>query len=162
MKTHIVIHGLDQLRHKLDDMAKKTGHGLDEPMKKALLFVHQRVPPESSVPRPGPGEWAAKTSPAQKRAFFAQLRKQGGWRHRTNNIVRGITTEVRTITRGVTGLIGTNSDRAGFVISKERIAGQGPQALFHRDRWFTLQDVVEKSQDGVIAIFKDWIQGLVQ
>ncbi len=158
----VVVIGLDGLDKKLNTIRYKLGSQLKEPMTKALLYVHQNVPSESSVPLPAPGEWAAKTSPAQKRAFFAQLRDRGGWTARTNNMVRKITTTTRTIGATVFGFIGTNEEYAPWVISKEKINGKGPQAFFHMGRWFTLQEVVEKSQNGIVKIFSDWLGDLIK
>ena len=56
----------------------------------------------------------------------------------------------------VVGIVGTALEYAPFVIDENR------QAKQHRGRWYTLQGVVEKAQDGIKRIFEEAIRNLIK
>lgn len=105
--------------------------------KKAVLYVHSTVPPYPA------------TRPNQKYI-------------RTETLGRKITTEVRPVTgTRVVGVIGSDTVYAPWVISDKAVGKRGPQAWMHKDRWWTLQDVVRKARGKVKEIYQDALHKLV-
>jgi hypothetical protein len=75
---------------------------------------------------------------------------------RTGTLGREIYDRVRSIGSSIVGVIGSPTVYALHVIWR------ATQAWMHRGRWWTLQDVLEKSRDGVIRIFEDDIRRLIR
>jgi hypothetical protein len=75
---------------------------------------------------------------------------------RTGTLGREIYDRVRSLGSSVVGVVGSPTVYAPYVIWRNT------QAWMHRGRWWTLQDVLEKSRDGVVRIFEDAIRRLIR
>jgi hypothetical protein len=149
----------DDIIRKFEERQKKMRDGLRTATEKATAYAHSQVPKYPTPP--APGEWARKTSPAQKRAFFVQLRA-GGWKKRTGTLGRSIATDVRELGSSFVGVIGTGVVYAPYVISDKAVEQRGPQALMHAGRWWTLQGVVRGAKDEIMKIYKRVIGEVTQ
>lgn len=67
---------------------------------------------------------------------------------RTGTLGRTINTEVRGFGSETVGVIGSPTEYAPLVIDRQR------QAWMHQDRWWTLQDTVEKARDRAVEIIQ--------
>lgn len=81
------------------------------------------------------GHWAANTTPAQKRAFFAQL-KNGGWKSRTMVLAKKWTWRFVESPGRIAAEIGNNAKYAQYVQSGEM------QAAMHRGIWQNTDEAV--------------------
>ena len=96
-------------------------------------------------PPPGDGEWAANTTPRQRRAFFALLRRGAISGRRTGTLGRRWTHRVQRGADQVLAEVGNNTEYGPFVQSKLF------QARFHRGRWQTDQVVMEAELPRLVA-----------
>ena len=81
---------------------------------------------------------------------------------RTNRLGQSITTAVNTVGGRVVGTIGTNVDYAPWVISSEKTPDSGgPQAQYHKKRWWTLQGVVADAWPHVLDIYQKRLKELI-
>jgi hypothetical protein len=134
----IIITGLDDLINDFERIHKDLKKTLEIATHKAMDYVHSTVPP---YPAPRPNQTY----------------------QRTETLGRSITTEVRNLGSDIIGAIGTNTVYAPWVISDEAVPGLGgPQAWMHKGRWWTLQGVVRKASDQIIAIYTIAIKKLVE
>ena len=133
------IFGLEKLTEKLKKLsAPQLTSKLKETTWKATLYVHGKLPSESSIPTRGTYD-------------------------RTGVMVASITTDVESMGSGFVGLIGTKMSYAPWVISSEEAAnGDGPQAWMHVGRWYTLQGHLKKYQKDVNKFFEDLIKRLTR
>jgi hypothetical protein len=60
-------------------------------------------------------------------------------------------------------VIGTDVKYAPWVISEKKGKNQaGPQAWFHKERWYTLQGVVRDNQESIINVYRRGIRRLLR
>lgn len=152
----VEIKDFTKLQRKFNNLSDLEDE-LEKTTDKAVKFTLGEIPsnPPKSVRR---GFQSAK----QRRWFFAALRSgaiEVPYR-RTGTIGRTNFGEVRKLGNDIAGVIGNNTVYAPWVISSEKIGNRGPQAKFHKG-WYTLQGVVQKAKDGIIKIYEDWIEGLL-
>ncbi len=138
------ITGLDRVLKKLGKLS--TFDVFEPPMQRSVLKIHHAI--AEAPPPPRPGEWASKTTQAQKRAFFAKVRS-GKYRGRTGTLGRRWTTAVVKTADGLEGRIGNNTEYGPWVQSKRF------QARFHKVRWKTDDDVLRELRDDIIDDFRD-------
>lgn len=74
---------------------------------------------------------------------------------RTRVLGNSLTTEVRSLGSEVVGVLGTETIYGPYVIGEER------QARVHRGRWYTLQAVLRSAKDGIIRIFEERVQRML-
>lgn len=111
---------------------------IEKTTRKAVLYVHGRVPPYPAPP-------------------------MGSTYKRTGTLGKGINTDVKVMGSDVVGTIGSPTAYAPMVISDEEVPGKGgPQAPVHKGRWYTLQGVVRKAQDAVNKFFEDMVERLTR
>jgi len=136
---NFTIFGLNKLTAKLRRLsAPQLTSEIKKTTLKATLYVHGKLPSESSIP------------------------KRGTYK-RTGNMVASITTDVKTMGGEMVGVIGTNMSYAPWVISSERVPnGDGPQAWMHKGRWYTLQAHLKKYQKDVNKFFEDMVRRLTK
>lgn len=91
-----------------------------------------------------PGVWAANTSPKQKAAFFAKLKRGEGGGRTGQYGGAWMTTVSRTATT-VTAETKNPTNYAGWVGSEDR------QARFHRGRWPTDVKILEAEAPRLLA-----------
>jgi len=141
----VEIKGLEELQRKLDMADETIKRELAQAMEKAVSRIWDSVAkyPNSG---PAPGEWAAMTTPAQKAAFFAQMR-EGGWQGQTGTLGRLWKGKVHSTGGGIKGVVSNTVPYAIFVQGSK-------QAPFHAGRWQTAQQVVEKEQGKVNGYFE--------
>ncbi len=113
------------IRYLTQTTPRKIRDGLKESFKDALIYVHSNIPP---YPPPRPGQ-----------------RYRRGLDPRSQRLGQSYTTRVEEKETTIHGFLGTVVTYAPWVVSKEKTASGGPQAWMHQGRWYTLQDVVEKS-----------------
>jgi hypothetical protein len=126
----IIYKGFEEFSRKVEGMARRMRGEMETTTRKAVLYVHSTVPPY-------PGEPA------------------GSEYRRTGTLGRSIGTEVRPIGVGFVGIIGTPTVYAPYVISEEAVGSRGPQARFHKGRWWTLQGVVRKAFPKVVGMYEE-------
>lgn len=122
---------LAKLQHMEPELAKAA--------EQSVLYVHGQVPAYPPAP-------------------------EGSDYVRTGTLGRTVTTmgaasgealsRVETIGGRPTGVIGTALEYAPYVIDENQ------QAWMHAGRWWTLQDVVRRSRDGVVRIYEETIRKL--
>lgn len=82
---------------------------------------------------------------------------------RTGTLGREIYDQVRPVGSGFVGVIGSPTVYGPWVISDEKLSdGRGPQAKVHQGRWWTLQEILRKSIDGVKQIYIAGIKALLR
>lgn len=87
-RVSIQIRGVETVAKRLQGMENPAKIIDPEVRKWAKGFVLRKLYGEQNYgPKPGRGVWAANTTPAQKRAFFAKLNR-GEWTGRTGNLGR--------------------------------------------------------------------------
>lgn len=142
----ISLNGLEAVLKKLGKFA--TLDILEPPMERSLLKIEEKMKTYPSPP--ASGEWAANTSPRQKRAFFALLRAgriKGG---RSGTLGRRWTHAITRTGGGMEGRVGNNVPYAAWVQSARF------QARFHQARWQnTDQSVLDSLRDEIIRDFED-------
>jgi hypothetical protein len=116
----------------------------------------EKLPPYPSPP--APGEFAAKTTRAQQKAFFAQLRA-GGWSGRTGELGRSVQVlsgETESLGGDVSVVVGSRLDYARWVIGDET------QARLHKERWWTLEGQLDKRADDIVDVFAEALEGWLE
>jgi len=131
--------GLDKLTAKLKRLsAPELTRELEKTTRKAVLYVHGKVPSYPAAPF-------------------------GSTYERTGTLGRGINTKVKTMGSNVVGLIGSPISYAPWVISDKEVNGIGPQTRTHTATgWYTLQAVVRKAQDAVNRIFENMVKRIIR
>lgn len=126
--------GLDKLTAKLKRLsAPELTREMEKTTRKAVHYVHGKVPPYSSIPKP-PGSTYV----------------------RQGTLGKSINTDVKTMGGNVVGTIGSALSYSPYVIDEKRQAG------IHKGRWYTLQGVVKKAQAAVNRIFNDMVRRLTR
>lgn len=134
---NVSLRGFREFDGKIARLNGELTDAMKKATEKAVLYVHSKVP---AYP------------PTRPRQSYI----------RTGDLGRSITTEVKSISGGFQGSIGTNKVYAPWVISDRSLSdGRGPQAWMHKGRWWTLQGVVKDNVDGVIEIFKRAVRDLL-
>lgn len=129
------LRGLEELKARLDSLAKGMAGALKEASGEAALYAHSQVPPYPTAPT-------------------------GSTYRRTGTLGRSITTDVRTLGSKYVGVIGTATVYAPWVISEKPVGSRGPQAWMHVGRWWTLHGVVRGAHDEIMRIYRKAILGL--
>lgn len=150
MAGGIEIKGIDKLFKKLDKVAAQET--LRPPMQRSVMRIQQDMAEYPETPTPGVwAAWVNSHSPekaaAIRGAFFAQK-----WRGRTGTLGRRWTTKVTSNAKGLIGKIGNNTKYGPFAQSKQFQAG------FHRDRFQTDVDVMERNKSEIVADFQRTIE----
>lgn len=129
--------GWQEFDTKISRLNGELSQSMKKATEKAVLYVHSKVP---AYPPTRPGQTYK----------------------RTGDLGRSITTDVKSISGGYQGSIGTNKIYAPWVISDRSVSGgSGPQAWMHKGRWWTLQGVVKDNVDGVMEIFRRAVRDLL-
>lgn len=139
----VEVKGLQELLKRFGDSNKIVNSEIKRAMDKSVKHLKRLV--KVYPPPIPPGHWAAHTTPAQKRAFFAQMR-EGGWTGRTDALKRSITTEVRGMGGEIRGIVGANMPYDIYVIGPK-------QAAFHKGRWKTMVQHAKEQADKIEEFF---------
>lgn len=137
----IEINGLDAVLKKLGKLG--TLDILEEPVERSLLKIEEKM--KTYARQPAQGEWAANTSPRQKRAFFALLRAGRITGRRSGTLGRRWTHAITRTSDGMEGKVGNNVPYAAYVQSARF------QARFHQARWTNTDQAVVDSLRGEIV-----------
>lgn len=143
------IEGLDALSRKLQSL-EQFQRTMRAPMEAAVSVVRRDI---AQVPRKSKGAFTRYATAAQKRAYWAQVRK-GTIGHDSNGYVRTNalrnrwTSEVQTTTGGVRGVVGNNEPHAVFV------QGDRQQKFHAVSGWRKADKVVKYNRDKVQRIFQ--------
>jgi len=142
----ITIKGVDALMKKLGKAA--AIETLRPPMTRGVMRLQRDM-----ADAPGPiakGHWAANTTPGQRRAYFAKVKRLGKHPKRTGSAKRW-TTKVVVSVNGLQGKVGISAKSGDsylpFVYSDRFQAG------FHRGRWRTDQQARDKNEPAIVADF---------
>lgn len=135
------ITGDKELQAKLQRLAQfaRGGPKAQQTMKKSVLYVHSQVP---GYPAPPAGSTYRRTGTLGRSVTTLA----GGNVHALSRIEGG---------PPVRGIVGTRLGYAGYVIDRLR------QAWMHKGRWWTLQDVVQKSSGGIRKIWEAALKELI-
>lgn len=172
--------GFDELENAIEQLPEWALDSAVPAMTDATLYIHENIPeyPGISADSFAPDGWSF-VSEKQRRFFFAAVRegKIRGWawqvdqvmgQHgkmidyghpqkvgsaRTGTLGRQFTEETRRDESSVTGLVGTNTPYAPWVVGPdypgETIGSQTMyQARIHARRWWQFYDVFEEHADG--------------
>jgi len=132
------IFGLDKLTAKLRRLsAPQLTSEIKKTTLKATLYVHGKLPSESSIPTRGTYK-------------------------RTGRLGRELHSEVKGMGSGFVGIIGSPTPYSPWVISTEAAHGAGPQVSWHKGRWYTLQAHLKKYQKDVNKFFEDLVRRLTK
>jgi hypothetical protein len=132
----IRIEGLDQLKKFFVESSALLRMEQKRTMTEVMTGIHERVP---------------DYPPAPPNSSY----------RRTGQLGRSISTKVQALNDIVVGEIGTNLDYAPHVISSEATPNGGPQAWMHKDRWWTLQGVVDGAMDWATERFQEMVDRLL-
>lgn len=146
--TEIAITGLDRVIAKLGRVA--TLDILEAPMERSLLKIEEKM--KTYPPPPTSGQWAANTTPRQKRAFFALLRAGRIKGTRSGTLGRRWTHAITKTNDGMEGRVGNNVPYGPWVQS------QRFQARFHQGRWPTDEQVMQELRPGIVRDFEETIR----
>lgn len=133
----------------LDEAARAFSVDVDDAVRvsveRSLLRMQRALQVYPSPP--APGEWAANTTPGQRRAFFAKLRAGQAGR-RSGALARGWVVRVS----GSGEITGTLENRVEYA---QFVQGDSMQARFHRGRWQTDRAVVEDEVSTLVDDLND-------
>lgn len=159
--SSIEIRGVDELIRKLGKI--EGVKILEAPMKRSTDRLQNELADYDSVPKLGPGEWAAwvaNRSPEKAKqirgAYWAKVKKAGKHPGRTGILSKRWKTRIRKSAQGLTGTVGNNTKYGPFVQS-ERF-----QARLHRKRWKTDQQVTYNNRNAIVADFEQEIRRALQ
>ncbi len=147
MPITIEIEGVEDLARKFDAAGQVMV--LRPPMVRGLARLED---PIKTYPPPiASGHWAANTTPRQRRAFFALLRTRRISGKRTGTLGRRWTSRITEKGASLEGEWGNVTAYGHWV------QGHGDQVAFHRGRWITDQQVVDRNRQ---AIADDFAQAI--
>lgn len=155
----VTLEGLEALQKKLGTLTALQENYLKPVTQEAVLYVHSTIPEYPNRP----------TEPypfvSQKQRIFVIIAIKTGEidvpYRRTGSVGRSITTHVSEVGNNVVGIIGTSLENAGWVISSEPSPIGGPQAAYHKKRWWTLQGVVADAWPQVLEIYQKRLNELL-
>lgn len=142
----IEIRGVDELIRKLGSV--EGVKVLEDPMRRSVNRLQRDIANYDAVPKMRPGEWAAKTSLKQKRAYWFKVKQLGKHPGSTGTLGKRWTTRITRSQGGLTGKIGNNTAYAPWVQSEKW------QARMHRKRWKTDQEVTYNNRNAIVADFE--------
>ena len=143
MPVTITLYGARRLIGKFD--AAQRLAILRPPMTRALARLED---PIKSYPPPiASGHWAANTTPRQRRAFFALLRARRISAKRTGTLGRRWASKITEKGVNLEGEWGNVTAYGPFV------QGEATQARFHRGRWITEQQVIDRNRQASVDDF---------
>ncbi len=152
MPITIQIEGADDLARRFD-MAGQI-RVLRPPMVRSLARLED---PIKTYPPPIPaGHWAANTKPKQRRAFFAQLRAGRISGKRTGTLGRRWTSKITEKGASLEGEWGNVTAYGHWV------QGHSDQVAFHRGRWITDQQVVDRNRQAIVDDFAQAITAALE
>lgn len=135
----IRMHGLDQYTGKMQRISTNMPGELKKLTEKAVLYAQSEIPGYPAAP-------------------------SGSTYRRKGTLGRAVTaapgsplpslTRVESLGAGVRGVIGGRLDYIGYVIDAVS------QAWMHRNRWYTLQKVIEGARGGIEKIYRTGILDL--
>lgn len=135
MQVDVRINGLSGLIGKINRIERGKVTALRDAAKQTSSYLLREIPPP---PPPLPSY------------------------RRTGKLEKSFKGKVTPVSRGYTVSISNPTTYAPWVISDSRIGGAGPQAWMHRGRWYTIQQVLRKSKDGVLTIYKNALRRLME
>lgn len=120
--------GLQREIREMREFGSRAGRAARSAMEEGLVFLHSEVPPYSDIPK----------RPDQT------YRRTGLLGRSITSMAGGIPGSLSRVRRlfgdDIVGVWGSAVKYAQYVI------GRGTQAWFHRDRWYTLQGLIEDNQ----------------
>lgn len=128
-------------------------------MDESLDYMHRRV---GRAPRKAAGAFSRMATPAQKRAYWAQVRSgrighgAGGY-IRTNVTAKKWAKRIEGSANGLTGILGNNAPGAFWVYSR-----QGQQPFHAASGWPVAEDVLEQSEGAIGRIFARHIKRIIE
>ena len=146
------IEGTEELARRFD-MAGQV-RVLRPPMIRSLARLED---PIKTYPPPiSPGVWAANTTPKQRRAFFALLRARRISGKRTGTLGRRWTSKITERGANLEGEWGNVTAYGRWV------QGRDDQVAFHRGRWITDQQVIDRNRQAIVDDFAQAITAALE
>lgn len=154
----IEIEGLDKLTKKLEKV-EELHRVLRAPMKKSVSLLHDDI---SKYPRKDPTAFNRLATPKQKRAYWERVRS-GAAEHRrgigyvrTGKLGKKWTSEVRTSSTEIVGVVGVN---AGYAPQVQSLANQ---TKYHKaSGWPTIEKVSDDNEGKINLLFEQAIDRVV-
>jgi hypothetical protein len=83
---------------------------------------------------------------------------------RTGTLGRLWTSDTEVLGNDVVGIIGNNTGYGPWVVSDEvsKVNSAGPQAWFHKGKWWIIQDVVRDNAQQVFDLFREMVRRLLR
>lgn len=145
MKIGIKLFGDKETAASLNRMGDKVVPTIRDSTKKAVLYVHQEMPPYP--PEPAGSEYVRTGTAGRAITTFGVGSVAGGAQSLS---------EVKPLFDGAQGIVGGAVDYLPYLIDEEE------QADVHLlNGWFTLQDVIRKARDAITDIYRKAIKELV-
>lgn len=135
MQLNVRVNGLTRVVNKLNGIERGKASALRDASNQTNRYLKSEIPP----PPPPTSTYV-----------------------RTGRLETSFKGSVTPISRGYAVSISNPTKYAPWVISLTRVAGAGPQAWMHRGRWYTLQEVLRRSANGVVQIYAGAIRRLVE
>lgn len=136
----VEILGVEKVEKYFKELGRDFKPALRKLSKDVSLYVHSQIP---SYPTARPTSTYRRTG-TLGRTIYADTKE-------TNN------------KRYFQSIIGSNREYAPWTISEDKNRhGNGPQAWFHKRRWYTLQEVARKSSRAVYRIYRKGIKRLLR
>jgi hypothetical protein len=135
----IEIRGLQKLSNKYAKLGKDLYPEMEKTTEKAADLFLENIPP---YPEQGVNVTGYK---------------------RTGSLGRKWTRKVSRVGSQAIGKIGTNQSYAPWVVSEEvGNNGAGPQAWFHQDRWWTIQQVARDVAPKIYKLYRQWVRRMLR
>lgn len=149
MRENLTIVGLDNVLGKFAKMDTRIQKELLDATEKSAVTIHKTM---ATYPKAMPaGRWARLTTPAQKRAFFWNLRR-GGWDSRTMTLGRRWRYRVGKTTTGVYGIVLNRTSYSKWV------QGATTQARVFRGMWKTTTQGVDENQKKIDRFYEHAVE----
>ncbi len=151
----IKLEGLDEFVRKLNNL-DRVHTQLRPPMSRATQRVQDEL---AKYPTKAAGAFSAMATPAQKRAYWAQVsaglirHQEGVGYRRGGDLGRRWQTKVIMLSNGIRGEVGNNTPYARYVQSASQ------QQPFHKaSGWTTEKKALKKHERAIMADFARTIQ----
>lgn len=123
-------------------LSRRVGAMIRPGLRNAALRIEEEM---KVYPERPPGSFMARATPAQRRAFFAKMRENGGAWQRSGQLGRAWTWRLTDGVMGQYGAVVFNQTQYAAWVQSRKF-----QANIHRGIWQTDEDVLERNRSFII------------